>query len=189
MRYFHGTTIDNAVRMYQSDFVSQKPSGTWKCSDDLSSLFLWPFDKIAEENFDEDYDNDEDITNSCIMEGFKSAVITAALNNVLRRELVVFEFEFDEGVVSDDYSTKSMSEISSSIYLSEVSCENIKRMYLCRDGYEPMYRFFHLVSLIDNEELNHCLLSDDEIYLIHDLEKVNFYPIIDIEWEEVTSIL
>jgi len=129
-RYFHGTTIDNALTMMIGDFSPQtKPSGTWNCSDDGCCLYLYSLDKYNDNCCDEGEDCN---AHHIIEQAFDSAQITAALNNILRSELVVFEFEFE--LLEDDFSCPNMADVASVAFLNNITVKDVINIHICKDG-------------------------------------------------------
>lgn len=165
-RHYHGTTIENAINMVEVGF-NEKPPGTWICSDD-HYLYMWSSDKV------EDEFEPEECKLQLINSAFNSAQITAALNNVLRKELVVLCFEFPDDVkelIEHDYSCENMADVADAISLSRVKASHIVEMYVSKEGYEPMLRAFVLGGLINGHLLNKGILTDTEEKLIKAVSK------------------
>lgn len=96
---YHGTTLENAIRMIGSNFSSIVDETVWNCSDD-NMLYM----------VEKDYDGEE---NKGLHFAAETAQIAAAYLGSESSDIVVLKFEipetmFDEAMVSEDDSCDNM---------------------------------------------------------------------------------
>lgn len=173
MRYFHGTTIENFHLMILNNFCSStKTSATWSVSDD-NNLYLYPLDKVASAHCMED-ELVEYITERAISEAFDSAEITALTCGTLDSELIVIEFEIDDGITEHDFSCDNMDSIADCIHLDDVDKSMIVSIHTSND-YNPSLRMIKLAPLMTKELIGDVELTEHEQDAIDQLQGAEIY--------------
>ena len=183
-RVYHGTTFSNYKKMIEDNFKN-KNDYTWNCSDD-DNLYFHVFSKYMKaEGFEKNEINY--CKNTCIQRAFESAQISSAVNNCFDTKLIVIEMSIDDSLLTDDDSCENMEHVASYTNINNISIENIKKVYISKEGYNPSLKLFYIRPFFSewNNGLINDTLKDFEKRAIEQIKNVELYPedFIDIEWE------
>ena len=165
-RLYHGTTWANWLLLQANGFGSTAPTSNWTCSCE-NLLYFFSLDKVKLE-----YEADPE--SFCIENGFWNARLAAAVEGGFETKLVVLECEVDESFLTDDPD----SDLAVAVTLTDLRFEDIKRVYLAIEGYEPSLRLFVLREVAKSELLDlklttleqRALSSIEEFYLSDEVE-------------------
>ena len=142
--YYHGTTLENALAIINSNFKSFKEDN-WNCSQDW--FYFWSEDKLDE--FDE----------CARRQAWDNGSIAAARNN--SNNVVIFELKIDKDV-EPDYSCQNM-EGAYCLPMDDMDISMIQKVYVY-----PFDRIFAPVTLVAFKENDLFEWKDDVIKMVVD---------------------
>ncbi len=174
MRVFHGTSLEFAKTMINNNFNPEdKESYTWSCSDDYD-LYVYPIDKIKKEIGDDEDESDDNAFYESIRRAFESARITAACHDSKYSELVVIELDIPDELLEDDWSCENMSDVASSVHLSQIDVSMVKSIHVDHKAYSSMLRAPILIGVYKMNYFNTEKLTDNELEILDKMSGVDF---------------
>jgi len=171
MKCFHGTTLRGLEAIKNNE--GYKPSAPWSCSDNDGVMYLWPLDKI----------DDEDELNG-IQQAFESAQVQASVMEDF--ELYVLEVEVPDELLEDDCSAENMESIASYIDMSDFDYKMVVKVYKVKMN--PWLAPVVIAALLDNPHFNKYAVGESLMAVAEALPSDTWIDnIIEFDYKELAA--
>lgn len=148
MKCFHGTSLDNAIRIINGS--TDKPSGLWQESDRDNMFYVFPADKLSRHLC---CSNDVDRMVKDVAWHGQTALLFEPNDRTM---YVVLEMEIDEYLLADDHSCESMDDVASCISIGDIKHIEFKAVHV--GALNLWDRPMLLAGIIDRDNVNtYCM--------------------------------
>ncbi len=159
---YHGTTKKGLKAILSG--ANHKPTNPWDVSDQDGVMYVWPTDKLEAQ-----YEYEDESQKVC--HAFESAEVQAVTSD--EEEVFVIVLDIPSGLLEDDYSCDNMSDVASTICMSDFTTDMIisVKAYKLNKWNSP----FVVANLLQNEHFNTYAIDDGLLLAAETIAQGEFY--------------